>query len=169
MKHILLMEIFYCTMLSGKSSCAYKVFDKETSTLLTIPMTHFLCWLLGLPPSIDFSKVKHFDSTPPKVVIHKRNIPASFISLSIAVMIFLFVTQTRVLQDAYAATDMWFDSIAQFMNESRVAELTIRTFGFIFSFGVFWFIPLASCLIALIRCVLEMWPQLKNHREFSVE
>ncbi len=126
-----------------------------------------LYWLLGLPPAINFSGLKPFDNTLPKVVIHERNILASVISLMIAVMIVLFVTQTSVLQDASAATQASVNSLADFMSEAPLISIPIRLIGFALNLIALWLTPLALCLIATMRSVLEMFPNLKNHRRLD--
>lgn len=122
-------------------------------------------WLLGLPPAIDFSSLKPFTNELPKVVIHKRNISASLISLMIAVMIVLLVTQTRVFQNASTATQASVDSFAEFMSGEPLFEIFIRVVGFALILIFLWVIPLSLFLIAAVRSVLEVRPSLKNHRD----
>lgn len=130
-------------------------------------ITRLLYWSLGLPPAINFSGMKPFDNTPPKVVIHKRSIPAAVISLMIAVAIFLLVTQYRILQNTSSAADALVNSFAEFMSEDPLLEITIRWVGFALIVIFLWLIPLAIFLIAAVRSVLETFPSLKNHRDLD--
>lgn len=124
-------------------------------------------WLLGLPPAIDFSSLKPFTNELPKVVIHKRNISASLISLMIAVMIVLLVTQTRVFQNASTATQASIDGLADFMSEEPFFEVMIRAIGFAVNLIAFWVIPLSAFFIAATRSAFEAFPSLKNHRRLD--
>lgn len=125
-------------------------------------IARLIYFLLGVPPMPDHSKVSAFSDNPPEVIIHERNIFVSLLCLLIATGIVLFVTQTTILQDAHAATDIWFDNAADFMSESQLFEWIIRTVGFLLSLGMFWIVPMSLFLIAVTRSVFEMFPSLKN-------
>ena len=145
-----------------------------TMKILTLDSPHsmisrLIYWLLGLPPAINFLELKPFDNTPPKVEVHEKNIPASIISLMIAVMIVLFMTQTSVLQDASATTQASTASLADFMSEDPFFEMLIRAIGFAVNLIAFWVIPLSAFLIAATRSVLEAFPDLKNHSRLDPE
>lgn len=83
----------------------------------------------------------------------------------IATSIALFVTQTRVLQDASTTTQASVDSFAEFMSGEPLFEIFIRVVGFALILIFLWVIPLSLFLIAAVRSVLEAFPVLKNHRD----
>ncbi len=136
-------------------------------TLLSI-----INFVLNLPTAINYEKEPRLSTEPPKMEVHQRNLPLTFVCLLAASAIGLFMInherQHRTLQLASRSTDAWFSDLSKFIYESNTTwfdpliAFFVKVFGWALSFGVFWALPASVFLVLVLRAGLEAVPGVKN-------